>query len=566
MGPFEKAYTLPDGSRVPVEVRATLIDRGGERLVWASIQEISERNRYEEALRMSEERFRQLFEKMQSGFALHELICDAAGKPVDYRFLQINPAYERLTGLVGDKIIGRTVKEELPDIEPYWIELFGRVALTGRAEQWENYALSLGKHYEGIAYCPHPGQFAVIFNDVSARMRAEQERRVLEGQLRQAQKMEAVGQLAGGVAHDFNNLLLAMTAYTDLALEGVAHDNPQREDLLEIRKSADRAATLVRQLLAFSRRQPMSFVTLDLNDTVADLIKLLRRVIGEHVELDVKPGFSLRTVRADPGQIEQVLVNLCVNARDAMPKGGRIVVETGNATFDSAFAEDNAWAQEGEFVMLAVSDTGCGIPKEIQERVMEPFFTTKEVGKGSGLGLSTVYGIVRQHEGFMHMKSEPGKGTRVQIYLPAHHDDAVKSAYESDKPAPRGNNELILVAEDEPVVRGLAERALLNAGYRALVARDGEEAIAMFLRHEEEVALAVLDVLMPRANGNEVFRQLRERKPQLPVLFSTGYDRGILEDEIGPEEGVDQIVKPFRMPDMLKRVAKLLGKTQTPTA
>jgi len=386
----------------------------------------------------------------------------------------------------------------------------------------------------------------------------EEERRNLEDQLRQAQKMEAVGQLAGGVAHDFNNLLYVITGYADMMLEDLPPNSVLHNNMKEILQAAQRATTLVRQLLLFSRREAMLMKVLNLNDLISELIKMVRRVIGEHIPLEFLPGVELMNNSADPGQLEQVLMNLCVNARDAMPDGGRIVIETQNISLDAEYCKYNTWAKEGEYVLLTVSDTGSGIPHEIQDHIFEPFFTTKEVGKGTGLGLAAVYGIVRSHQGMIRVYSEPGQGTAFKIYLPATQNRHASLNDEKESAAPlSGGQETILVAEDEESVRTMIVHILKKVGYRVLSAKDGEEAISLFETHSSEIDIALLDVIMPKIGGQKVYERIRSSS-DMPVIFSSGYSRGALSFQAFPNEQFDILQKPVSPTALLRKIREVL--------
>ncbi|HEY5315404.1 MAG TPA: ATP-binding protein, partial [Pirellulales bacterium] len=333
--------------------------------------------------------------------------------------------------------------------------------------------------------------------DITERKRVEEALRQRDEQLRHSQKMEAIGTLAGGVAHEFNNLLQAVQGYTQYAMEGMAADEQPYQDLQQVLKAAERAATLTRQLLGFGRRQMLEFVDLDANQLVQDVVKLLRPLIGEHVELNLVLGPSAGTVHADATQLQQLLMNLCVNARDAMPTGGHLLVKTEHLVLDGGYCELHADVQPGRYTVLTVGDSGCGISRENIQHIFEPFFTTKEVGKGTGLGLATVYGVVQQHKGTVRVYSELGIGTTFRVYLPS--TENTIALEEQRPPDPRASGvELILVAEDEPLVRNLAVRILQGAGYQTLVARDGEEALQLFKTRESEISLALLDVVMPK--------------------------------------------------------------------
>ncbi|MFQ5795878.1 MAG: response regulator [Candidatus Bipolaricaulia bacterium] len=395
--------------------------------------------------------------------------------------------------------------------------------------------------------------------EITERKQAELEKVELEAQLRQAQKMEAIGQLAGGVAHDFNNLLQAILGYTQLAMDGFSPEEKRYKDLEQVHKAAKRATALTRQLLAFGRRQVLQPVDLDLNQVIADLVKMLHRVIGEHIELNVIPGYDLDTVHVDPGQIEQMLVNLCINARDAMPNGGKLIIETENVLINSAYLETHPWAKPGRHILLTLTDTGDGMPPEILEHIFEPFFTTKEEGEGTGLGLSMVYGIVKQHNGYIDVYSKPRQGTTFKIYLPAVECPA-ETGGENIAVLPSGGLETILIAEDEEIVRDLTVRVLEQAGYAVLTVTDGEEAVNVFEANADTIALALLDVVMPKRSGREVYDRIRVIKPEVRVLFSSGYSAHIRPDFV-LEGGLQLIQKPYSSDELLRKVREILDET-----
>ncbi|MGE0325012.1 MAG: ATP-binding protein [Polyangiaceae bacterium] len=391
--------------------------------------------------------------------------------------------------------------------------------------------------------------------DVTERRRAEREHQSLEEQLRQAQKMDSVGQLAGGVAHDFNNLLQVILGNAELAL-GVNNDPARVRDILrEIRRGAERAAELTQQLLVFSRRQVIRPVVLDLNQLLERLVKMLVRLLGEGVELSFTPSAEAVHVSADPGAIEQVVVNLALNARDAVAGRGAIRLETVVEDVERVTA-DQPWALPGRYVSLRLRDDGCGMTPEIQEHIFEPFFTTKQPGKGTGLGLSVVYGIVRQHAGLVSVESAPAKGSCFEVKLPLTDGLPEKSRPETPDEVP-GGQETILVVEDEPMVRELALNLLSQAGYRVLVASDGEEALEVFRANSSEVDLILLDVVMPKLGGREVRDAVRKLSPSTRVLFTSGYDLGA-RGVFSPEPGERVIPKPYRAPELLRRIREVL--------
>ena len=398
-----------------------------------------------------------------------------------------------------------------------------------------------------------------VLRDISDRKQAEKERASLEAQLRQSQKMDAVGQLAGGVAHDLNNLLQAITGYSEIALLEMSPNNKVRQDLAQVLKAAGSASDLVRQLLAFSRLQTLSLDVIDLNEVIEDFSKMIRRIIGEDIEFITifKPGGV--TIKADKGQIEQVLMNLCVNGRDAMVGGGKLTVVTSNVDLGEAFCEENAWARPGRYVLLSVTDTGHGMDEATQERIFEPFFTSKEAGKGTGLGLSTVYGIVRQHLGMVRVQSTPGKGTTFNVFLPFCDEAPLADHKEEQQHLPTGT-EVILLAEDDEAVRTLARKYLETAGYTVLIASDGQTAIDLYDAHRESIALAVLDVMMPGKSGREVAEHIRRDRDTTPVLFVSGYSSGTIHSDYISKHNFKLLIKPYRLEEILSAVRHMLDQ------
>lgn len=377
------------------------------------------------------------------------------------------------------------------------------------------------------------------------------ERRQLEEQLRQSQKMEAIGTLAGGIAHDFNNILQAVFGYTDLASASLSEDDPGFRYVKEIRRSAERAADLTSQLLAFGRRQILVSRDINLNDLINELLKMLKRLISEDIKFKFIPGSKPGTVQADPGQIEQVIINLCVNARDAMPAGGDLTIETENVLIIEDYCRNYPWTRQGRYMLLTVTDTGFGMDEDICKVIFEPFFTTKDVGKGSGLGLSTVYGIVRQHNGFVHVYSEKGRGTAFKVYLPIV-DRPVEHITTTVKEKTSGGTETILVAEDDESVRRLVRHILEEAGYSVFIAGNGLEAIRIFEHHADSISLVLLDVVMPELCGREVNDKILEISPDTKILFTSGYSSNAVHTRFINDMGMQLISKPYD-PDVLLR-------------
>lgn len=385
------------------------------------------------------------------------------------------------------------------------------------------------------------------------------ESKTLEEELRQAQKMEAVGRLAGGVAHDFNNLLTIIDGYIQLALASLDSSVKLREHLEEVQKASQRAAALTRRLLAFSRRQVLQPQVLDLGAVVGDFEKMLRRLIGEDVELIIVKAADSRAVRADPAQIEQILMNLVVNARDAMPSGGKLVIETAIVELDDAYARSHVAVKPGAYVMLAVSDTGVGMDAETRSHIFEPFFTTKERGKGTGLGLATVYGIVKQSGGYVWVYSEPGKGSSFKIYLPRSADIPVPAPMPIAHLLPHRGSETILVVEDEDAVRSLVAAALRASGYKVLAASHPEEALQACREHDGEIHLLLTDVVMPQMNGRELAERLKSLRPETKILYMSGYtDAAILHHGI-LERGEAFLQKPFTPNSLARKVREVLN-------
>ncbi len=395
-----------------------------------------------------------------------------------------------------------------------------------------------------------PVAFTGVLLDISERKR-------LEAQLREAQKMDAVGRLAGGVAHDFNNLLQAILGFAELARDATPESNPVHQDLTEIIQAGSRATELVGQLLAFSRRQMLKLGNIALRDVVRDMGKLLGRLINETIVLRVELEAQDAVVRADRSQVEQVLINLCINARDAMPDGGTLVIAIDSRSLSAEECITLPWARPGDYHILRVTDTGCGMNPETLAVIFEPFFTTKDVGKGTGLGLATVYGIVEQHKGLLHVTSTPDEGTTFEIYFPAADGVPTPSVEPVPVAIPRGG-ETILVAEDDSAVRQLASRILTQAGYTVLAARDGMDAIMLFDAHREEIGAAFLDVVMPGKSGRSVFEHIRQTAPELPIMFASGYAEGPVHTDFILENRLTLIKKPYTPQILLASLYEIL--------
>jgi PAS domain S-box-containing protein len=383
------------------------------------------------------------------------------------------------------------------------------------------------------------------------------ERKKLENQLHQAQKMEAVGQLAGGIAHDFNNILSAILGYGSLLQMKIEENDPLRSYVDQIIASSHRAAHLTHSILAFSRKQIINLMPVDLNEIIGRVEKLLVRIIGEDIELKTGMNGDVLLITADTGQIEQVLINLCTNARDAMPQGGFLMIETRLMECDELFVKAHPYAKPGTYAMVSVSDTGIGMDDGTKEKIFEPFFTTKEVGRGTGLGLSIVYGIIKQHGGYINVYSESGKGTTFKLYFPILESGIKETESMPSIPAARGA-ETVLMAEDDAAVRTIARKVFEQFGYTVIEARDGEDAVKKFLENKDNVHLVVLDLLMPKKNGKEAYEEIRKIRPDVKVIFTSGYTADILNKKGILEEGINFLSKPISTNDLIRKVREVL--------
>lgn len=478
----------------------------------------------------------------------------------DWRVLYANPAFERITGFDRAEVIGRPFHDFYADGSS---ELFEEIRdrLT-RSEVWQGHLLNQKKN--GTNYTvdatisPVRDENGVIINYVALKRDITAELQ-LEEQLRQSQKMEAIGRLAGGVAHDFNNLLTIITGYSDVLLSRFAEeDHPLREDVAQIKKAGARAASLTRQLLAFSRRQTLQPKKLNVNTVVSDVNKMLGRLIGEDVDLVINLDPNLGLTEVDPGQLEQVILNLAVNARDAMLQGGKLTVETANVTLDAGYMSRHQEVAPGSYVMLSISDTGAGIDSETLPHIFEPFFTTKTEGKGTGLGLATVHGIVKQSNGHIWVYSEPGYGTTFKIYLPR--IDASSESLQQNQPSDQLSQglETILVVEDEVMVRQLVSTVLTNCGYTVLEAVNGHEALRIYEKHAEEIHLLLTDVIMPEMSGGKLVKELTSLHPNIKVLFMSGYTDNVIADQGILELNAGFLQKPFSLHELTQKVREVL--------
>lgn len=512
-------------------------------------EELLRRKSAEEALRRSERDLRSLIENAPYGI----FRADMEG-----RFLDVNPALVKMLGYdVATELLAADPQRDvfLDPVQARRLKELGESqrSFEGLEFEWKRRDnSSIVVRLSGRPVVNREGRvvsFEVMAENVT-------ERRALEEQLRHAQKMEAIGRLAGGVAHDFNNLLMVIIGYTELLRENLPKDGDQRGYADAVWNAGKKATLLTSQLLAFSRKQVMSPRMLDLNSVLQEVDRMLPRLIGEDVQLSILQGAGLATVKADPGQMEQVIMNLCVNARDAMPRGGRLSIETANARIDSDAARKIGANTPGNFVALTVTDTGAGMDAQTQSRIFEPFFTTKEKGKGTGLGLATVYGIVKQSGGYITVESEIGKGTRFDVYFPAIDRSAEKSNSAAAPELPARGDETVLLVEDEDAVRSLVREVLRGRGYKVLEAQKSTEALQLCQSHPGPIDLLVTDVVLPQISGRALAQQLSPSRPDMKVLYISGYtDDKMLQHGI---PGTAFLQKPFSSDVLARTVREML--------
>ena len=643
---------------------------------------------------MTQGLYESLFHRMREGAAVHRVVLDDSGQPVDYVFLEANAAFERLTGLSRQHIIGRLATEIIPglaDDPASWIERYGQVAITGQEARFEQFSEALGRWYSVLAYRPEPLHFVTIFEEVSERRRATRRQRESERRLRtlmenlpgmayrcrnepgwpmafvssgareltgyaasaleegggasygelihpddrervwsavqaaiaegepfhleyrivtaqgeersvwekgqavpasdgsvqalegfimdvtaqrqaqenflRSQRLESVGRLAGGIAHDFNNMLSVIMTYAEL-IRMNEPDGDIAQDLDAISEAAERAQALTRQLLAFSRKQILEPVVLDISRTIGRMESLLRPLLGEDIDLRFALSEQLCPILADPAQLEQILMNLAVNARDAMPEGGRLTIETALVELGSDYVARHGVVEPGHYVMLAVSDTGHGMDAEVRAQIFDPFFTTKPVGQGTGLGLATVYGIVKQSGGYIWVYSELGMGTTFKIYLPC-----TAGPETVERTAAGGREQLdtergggtVLVVEDEQAILAALERGLVREGYQVHLARDGDEAHRMLDTHAGQLDFLLTDLVIPNGNGRSVAALARTTHPGIKILFMSGYTESSVAQQDILEEGAAFIQKPFTTSKVVRRLRSLARASSRPT-
>ncbi|SMD05093.1 PAS domain S-box-containing protein [Desulfocicer vacuolatum DSM 3385] len=558
----EKRYLHKQGHLIWIQVNVSLVcDREGDPLFFiAQIQDITRRKQAEIELKESRDRFHLLTGQLMD--VTWTATADGA------HILDVNHAFEMIYGISeadfrsnpglwfemvhpDDKAIAEASTEKLFKNGQAQAEY--RIVRPDGEIRWIRDRKTLMHDKEG-----QPVLIGGIGSDITATKTQEMEKTKLQEQLFQAQKMESVGRLAGGVAHDYNNMLSVITGYTELAMDEVEPNDLIHENLQEILSAANRSADITRQLLAFARKQTIAPEVVDLNTTVENMLKMLRRLIGEDIDLVWKAGSALWTIKIDPAQLDQILANLCVNARDAIADVGKITIKTQNVVFDEAYCAVHKGFLPGEYVMLALRDDGDGMNKETRDQIFDPFFTTKQLGRGTGLGLSIVYGIVKQNNGFINVCSELGEGTTFELYFPRYLGKADRSQSQSIAEIPHGNGETVLVVEDEVSILALMRKILEGLNYRVLTAATPGDALSMAREHSEKILLLITDVVMPGMNGRELAEQLQVLFPALKCLFMSGYTANVIARHGVLEKGVHFLQKPASKRELAVKVRDVL--------
>ncbi len=527
-------------------------------------QEIAERKKAEKAQRSSERKYRQLFDNASENIAM----VDQEGT-----FILMNNAMAKSLGGTPGEFSGKTIQYVFPKnvADERMLEI-SKVFETGKADVSEAMIpLHDGEHCFQTSRQPVRNESGditgvlILASDITEEKQAKEQQKKLQEQLNQSQKMEAIGRLAGGVAHDFNNVLCVITGNAALTLKDPSVGEPLRKSIEEISVAADRAADLTRQLLTFSRKQVIAPKVIDLSQLVESMHPMLLRLIGEDIILKTLPKEQLGRVRIDPSQVQQIVLNLAINARDAMPDGGELFIETADIRLDENYCEKHANVTPGSYVMLAVSDTGIGMDSETQSMIFEPFFTTKEQGHGTGLGLATVFGIVEQNGGRVEVYSEPEEGTSFKLYFPSV-DEPAESLIPPPVPEAPAGKETVLVVEDEDMVRRMAMRLLKSLGYTVLAVGSGKEALALAKSHEGPIDLLLTDVVMPRMNGRELATKITKIRPEIKVLYASGYTKNVIARHGVLDEGVQFVSKPYTLEMIGVRVRDVLDEDESKKA
>ncbi|MDM7956792.1 ATP-binding protein [Blastomonas sp.] len=559
-----------------LDLRRAIVQRDERSMVLEA--ENARRIAAEEARSQSETRYLDLFSAIDAGLCVFEMRYDEHGRGADYRFLEVNRAFATHTGLENAQ--GRWIRDMVPSHDQYWFDVYGDVARTGQSVRVQNLATGLGNRWFDVHAFrigkPEDRQVAALFTDITARRKSEQElhelnqtleervtevvaeREATAEALRQSQKMEAIGQLTGGLAHDFNNMLTGVIGSLDLIRRFLDSGKTQQvwRYLDAAETSAQRAAALTARLLAFGRRQSLDIRPTDVNQLVCGMEDLLRRTLGEQVDMAIELAKPLRPASTDANQLESALLNLCINARDAMPDGGHLTIETTTMQLDKGFSDTGEDLQPGDYVVLSVSDDGQGMSEETMTKVFEPFFTTKPIGQGTGLGLSMIYGFLKQSGGHVRLYSVLGKGTSVKLFLPCS-DAPIAPAEPRAAAMPAGTGETVLVVEDDAAVRMVIVNVLDELGYAACEADDADGALSI-LQSDRKIDLLISDVGLPGLNGRQLAEIARQDRPGLKVLFVTGYAQGAAVRSGFLDHGMDMLTKPFQIDTLAIKVRQML--------
>ncbi|MBW2095761.1 MAG: PAS domain S-box protein [Deltaproteobacteria bacterium] len=553
---IETRWVRKDGSIFDCLIRYALLDpESTEDAVVAIVEDITDRKRAEKALRQSEERYRSLVENTLDGYFISEI--------PSFRILFVNQRACDLFGYTMEEALNLSLWDTIvPEDHTLIQERLKKRMEKERLEQESTFYM--GKRKDGSTFRAEVASSIVMFQEQPALqgiIKDVTEQKRLEQQLQQAQKMEAIGTLAGGVAHDFNNLLQAILGYTQILTMGKHENDPELMKLEQIEKSAMRASELTQQLLAFSRKVESKLRPVDLNLEVKQVQKLLKRTIPKMISIELHLQEDLQVVNADPAQVEQVMMNLAVNARDAMPEGGKLIIETENVLFDEQYCKTHPGAVPGQYVCLSITDTGHGMDQATVDHIFEPFYTTKEVGKGTGLGLSMVYGIVKSHRGYIMCYSEPGEGTTFKIYLPAVESESREQKAEPEKEAEiKGGEETILLVDDEELLRDIGKEILEEFGYTVCTASDGETALKQYSEKKDEISLVILDLMMPVMGGKQCLEQILAMDPDAKVVIASGYSVNGPTRTTLEAGAMGFIKKPFELKQMLKVVREVLDQ------
>lgn len=546
---------------LPLTVRNAIARRKAE----AELQKYREKlellvNERTKELRESEEQYRTLITRMINAFSLQEIICDKNGNPCDFRFLEVNKAFEEMAGLKKEEIIGKTASEVSSEIDKSLIERCGKVALEGESVFFEHYSEKVNKYFEILAYSPGAGRFATIFTDITERKKTEKEKTLLEKQLLHTQKMEALGTLAGGIAHDFNNILSIIFGYIELATLDINHTDKVKDDLNEISRAAFRAKDLIKQILTVSRKTEQEKHYIKIAPIIKEAIKLLNSTIPKSIKIEHHVDAD-SIVLADPTQIHQLVMNLCTNSYHAMREtGGTLTVLLKDLLLNERGLVKGLDIPPGKYIRLEIRDTGHGMNAETKEKIFDPYFTTKEIGEGTGLGLAVVHGIVESSHGYISVYSREGAGTAFYIYLPVAEQDTELDITEGQREQVRHGTERILVVDDEEDITKITSRMLDRYGYKFAAFNNSSEAYRAFQRNPQLYDLIITDMTMPEMNGVELAKKILETTPDKPVIICSGFS-DLINTEKASELGLYYLPKPLVIADMMRLIREILDKS-----